>query len=362
MPTADAVLRLNDELAGRKVLSVYLNAEETDPALRRTWRVRLNSMLKALEEERSTAPREERKELAQAIRRIEEALDEYGGQLPQRGWIGFATAGALHYASPLVTPMPDLVRWEDGAHITPYVRAMKQARPVTTVVADRRQARILRYVYGDLSEERVLRAEEGVLEGGATGSSKRAAAHSGIRGESRDDAARRSDEVAMQRMIRDVLEILQAAGRAGHLLVVAGNNGVVAAIQRQLPARLHERMEALSGIRPDASLAELKEAIETAASGLSLRLQRALVEDVLDTTRSAGKACVGREHVERALDIGAVDVLVLSRNFARTDPLAAERLVDRALAQGATVEEISEAVSEELDRMGGVGGRLRFAA
>src|SRR5690606_28344345 len=105
MPTADAVLRLNDELAGRKVLSVYLNAEETDPALRRTWRVRLNSMLKALEEERSTAPREERKELAQAIQRIEEALDEYGGQLPQRGWIGFATADALHYASPLVTPM-----------------------------------------------------------------------------------------------------------------------------------------------------------------------------------------------------------------------------------------------------------------
>src|SRR5690606_33329345 len=113
---------------------------------------------------------------------------------------------------------------------------------------------------------------------------------SGIRGESRDDAARRSDEVAMQRMIRDVLEILQAAGRAGHLLVVAGNNGVVAAIQRQLPARLHERMEALSGIRPDASLAELKEAIETAASGLSLRLPRALGEDVLDTTRPAGKA------------------------------------------------------------------------
>lgn len=362
MPNQDEVLRLNQELAGTKVLSVYVSAEETDPAARRAWRVRLNGMLKALEEELKDADEAERTSARAAMALVREEVEGHSGQLPGRGWVVFATPDRLWYAGSLPVPMPDLARWEDGAHVAPYLRAMKQARPVTAVVADRRRARIYRYAHGELREEAEFWSEAAVSDGPTGGSSKRASTHSGLRGESRGDAAKRVEQASAQRLIREVLDALSAPGRDGNLLVLAGNSETTAALLAGLSERARERTLELAGTQADATPAELKAAVEEAASALSLRLQHALVEQVIDTTRSAGRACLGREHTERALSAGAVETLILSRTFARAEPGIAERLVDDALAQGATVEEISEAAAGELDREGGIGARLRFAA
>lgn len=362
MPSRDVVVQLNRELAGTKVLSVYLNAEETDPAERRAWRIRLNGLLKGLADGLVGAPEEERRAARAAAALLGQELARYDGLLPGRGWVGFATPERLWHAEPTPVPMLDQVRWEDGAHVAPYLRALKQSRPVTAVVADRRHARIFRYLHGELREEGVLWSDAAPADGPAAGGSKRASTHSGARGETRGDAARRSEEVATQRLFREVSDAVSASVRDGHLLVVAGNPENVAALLRAVPERARERTIDLPGVPTDATHAELKEAIEAAASALSIRLQRGLVGEVLEATRSAGRACVGREHTERALQAGAVDTLVLSRTFARAEPDAAERLVDRALEQGAAVEEISEVAAGELDREGGVGARLRFGA
>ncbi len=362
MLSHDEVVRLNQDLAGTKVLSVYLNAEETDPAARRAWRLRLNAMLKALEEGLKLAPAAERTSAAAAEALVREELERFSGQLPGRAWVGFATADRLWSIDSLPTPMPDLARWEDGAHVAPYLRAMKQARPVTVVLADRRRARIYRYSNGELREEREFLSETTTSDSTSGGSSKRASTHSGARGEARGDAAKRVEQAAAQRMIRDVLDALSEPAREGHLLVLAGHSETTSALLRALPERVRERAMEASATQTDATPAELKEAVESAASALSLRLQRALVGQVIDTTRSAGRACLGREPTERALQAGAVEILLLSRAFARAEPDVAERFVDQALEQGATVEEISEAVATELDREGGIGARLRFAA
>jgi stalled ribosome rescue protein Dom34 len=258
--------------------------------------------------------------------------------------------------------MPDLVRWEDGAHVAPYVRALKQSRPVTAVVADSRRVRIFRYQYDELREEGVIWSDATITDSSSAGSSNRASTRSGARGEPRGDAARRGEEVSTQRMLREALDALSQPVSDGHLIVVAGTSETTAAFVRALPERARERTIDVSGVPVEASPAALKEAIETAASALSLRLQQGLVEEILEATRSAGRACVGREQTERALQAGAVDTLVFSRAFARAQPDLAERFVDRALEQGATVEEIPEAVANELDGEGGVGARLRFTA
>src|SRR5690606_15327539 len=144
---------------------------------------RLNGMLKALDEGLKDAAEEERKAARAAAVRIRQALEGYDGLLPERGWVGFATVDRLVYAAPSPAPMPDLVRWEGGAHVAPYVRALKQSRPVTAVVADRRHARLLRYLHGELREEAVLWSDAALADGPATGGSKRASTHSGARGE-----------------------------------------------------------------------------------------------------------------------------------------------------------------------------------
>lgn len=359
MSNQDVVVQLNRDLAGTKVLSVYLNGEETDPAARRAWRIRLNGMLKEVED--SLGEEGEREAVRAAAALIGEELEQYTGLLPGRGWVGFATADRLWYAAPSTAPMPDLVRWEDGAHVAPYVRALKQHRPVTAILVDRSQARIFRYRRGELLEEQVIEAEGAEGDRPSAGAAKRPSSHTGARGESRVDAARRIEEVSTQRMLREVLDAVSGPGTERHLFVLGGNGETVAALIEGLPERARDRAAGIPGLRVDATLAEVKEAVEEAASALSLRLQKALVDEVLDTARSAGRACLGPERTDRALEAGAVDTLILSRAFARSRPDIAEHLVDRALEQGGTVEEISEAAAEELDREGGVGARLRFA-
>src|SRR5690606_9503924 len=130
-------------------------------------------------------------------------------------------------------------------------------------------------------------------ESASAGSSKRASTHSGMRGEPRGDAAQRSHEVSTQRMLREILDTVAEPVSIDHLLVVAGNPETVTALVRALPARMRARAIDIPGMRVDATPAELKEAIEAAASVLSIRLQRGLVEEVLDATRSAGRACLG---------------------------------------------------------------------
>ncbi len=360
MLNADAVIQFNQELAETKVLSVYLNGEETDPAVRRAWRVRLNGMLRDLYDALKDAPEAERRAAQRSADLLDHELDRHEGLLPGRGWVGFATPERVWHAAPTPAPMPNLVRWEDGAHVAPYLRALKQSRPITAVVADRRSARILRYLHGELSEQQVIRSDAALPDSLSAGSSKRASTHSGARGEPRGDALRRNEEVSTQRMVRDVVELVTELASSGHLLVLAGSSETSAAVLKALPQRVRDRTIELTGISADATIAELAPEIDAAASALSIRAQRALVDEILDVTRSAGRACLGREPTERALDAGAVDVLAISRAFVSAHPEVAERLVDRALEQGAAVEEIATVTAQELDREGGVGARLRF--
>jgi hypothetical protein len=56
-----------------------------------------------------------------------------------------------------------------------------------------------------------------------------------------------------------------------------------------------------------------------------------------------------------------VDTLLLSRTFIRAQPDAADQCVGSALAQDASVEELSEEGAARLDREGGgIGARLRY--
>lgn len=361
MLSHEEVLRLHNDLGKRMVLSVYLNAEESDPAERRAWRVRLNGMLKEQADGWAGGSSEEGKAARSAVDLLERQLTRYPGLLPEGGWVGFATAERVWYAGPTPAPMPDLVRWEEGAHVAPYVRALKQSRPVTVVVADQRHARILDYRQGEMKEEQVLWAESVIVDSSSAGSSKRAATRSGMRGAPRGDVAQRIGVVTTRRMLREVLDAVAEPIDRGHLLVLAGSAETTTSLLRALPERARERTIDLPGLTVDATPARLREGVEAAASTLSIRLQRALVDEILDTTRSAGRACLGLERTERALRAGAVDTLVLSRAFARAEPDLAEQLVDLTFDHGAGVEEISEAAAEELDREGGIGARLRFA-
>jgi hypothetical protein len=355
------IIGLHEMIGGGKALSVYLAASEENPAERRGWRVRFEAMIRELEGSLQGADESEVEAFGRAVELLDQELSGFSGQIPGRGWVGFATPVRVLYAGTSAAPMPDLARWSEELHIAPYIRALKQSRPVIVALADQRRARIHRYQFGALEREAVLHASFAAEEDDARGS-KRASTRSGLRGEPRTDAVQRAREISTQRLARELVEHLTRARDRDALLVLGGSLEMTASVQRQLADRSRDAALELSDINADATEAEIREAVDAAASEMSADLQEELVAQVIDATRSDGRACLGRERTERALQIGAVDTLLVSRTVGRNDPDLANRLFWTALEQGATVEEVANEAAAALDREGGIGARLRFAA
>jgi hypothetical protein len=80
------------------------------------------------------------------------------GAIGAPGWVAFITRTGVRLAEPVATPVPTLAVWGTGMCLTPYVRALKQARPVVVVVADARKARIYRCVAGALTRAETIQA------------------------------------------------------------------------------------------------------------------------------------------------------------------------------------------------------------
>src|SRR5690606_8319292 len=139
------------------------------------------------------------------------------------------------------------------------------------------------------------------------GSSKRAAGQSGMRGEPRAETAQRNEEVSAQRLLREVVDKVVSAAGDECLVAVGGSPEMAKHVFSSLPDRVQSRSLELSGLPTDATDAQLRDAIESAASTISERLQAELVHDVVETTRSDGRAALGLERTERALQVGAVE-------------------------------------------------------
>jgi hypothetical protein len=360
MLTHDKLVELYRALKPRKVLSIYVDADQHDPAERNKWRTRLerdiNLKRKALDRDD-----EERRAFDQAWGLLKERLEPFDAFVPDKGWVGFATDDHVWHAESVPVPMPDGVFWEEGMRVAPYVRGLKQERPVHGLLVDSQRARLFRYQAGDLVELEDLRADTFMGDPTDVGISKRATAFTGRRGETSTDLAQRVLENIQERMIKHVVEKLSHELATDGFLVVGGVPEVVARVRSALPRGLDERTLESPSLVVEMTLSEVKEGIQEQASRLTQRYQEELLGQVVDAARAGGKACLGSSDTTRALSEMRVDTLLLSRTFIRAQPDAADQCVGSALVQDAAVEELSEEGAARLDREGGgIGARLRY--
>ena len=117
----EKLMELYRELRQQKVLSVYLDVDQHNPAERNKWRVRLEHEIsrKGRELNGSAA---EREGFEQAWGLLRESLEGFESFVPDRGWVGFATPERVWYAEHVPVPMPDGVFWGDGIHVAPWLR------------------------------------------------------------------------------------------------------------------------------------------------------------------------------------------------------------------------------------------------
>jgi hypothetical protein len=361
MLSREELVELYRDLRGEKVLSVYLDGKTNDFSERHLWRRRLEHNVSETRRAVNGRAPEDTDGFGKAYSRVKEALQEYDQFLPDRGWVGFATPNRLVYGTAVRVPMPDLIRWEEGIRVAPYVRALKQDRLVVAVILDSRRARIFKYRDGTVGEPENLMAETFLGDLTDMNVSKRASSHSGVRGKTGTDAAQRFLGVGSERMMKELMDRVVDRTGDGGLLLVGGTPEAISAAVHHLPQSFGRRTLERPTLRLEMSDSEVRDEIENGASELNQRMQSELLDEVVDQARSGGRGALGPDSVEKALREGRVDTLLISRNFIRANPDYADHLVGAAFQHHGEVEELSSDGADRLDSEGeGLAARLRY--
>lgn len=359
MLTRERFRQLYRALRDEPVLSLYLEADQHDPAQRSQWRTRLRNEVSRLRDE-LRAREEDTEALDNAVARLEAELPGEGF-LQGRGWSGFITPHAVHYLEPVPFPVPTRVTWGRGPSLAHYLRGLKQLRHVVVVVADRRKARFLRYGAGMLEEETCLVAHGDVGDVSESGVRKAPSRATGTRGATAEELAERFLEVEADRLHQIVVDrMVDEAGGDGFVLL-GGPRETEARLKALLPRGFRKRSRVVTGLAMEESPEAMLPRVEAAVSELSRRLEDALLAEILDDAREGGRGRLGLRAVRRALRENRVDRLVLSQGFVEREPGLADRIVAEALDVGSEVELLVGEPALRLDEEGkGVGARLRY--
>ncbi|HEU4565999.1 MAG TPA: hypothetical protein VFS05_15170 [Gemmatimonadaceae bacterium] len=360
MPRPRDLHELAREHAGERVLSVYLDARVTDPAMRHTWRAALVTALRAARAE-ITDPRE-RADFDRAASFLDDPLPPIDGTWGAPGWVAFLAPDGPLYAAELPVRVPTIAVWRDGPIVSPYVRVLKQHRPVIVALVDSRSARLFRYAWGELTALPELTIEVAEERAPApTAPEPRAMSAPAPRGALGTERAHRRRRAHFQRLATSLsARLAELAGEDGWVLV-GGSSEWARVAAEALPAALAERTLVSATLDGDAAESTIALAAKEAATELRAERGRALLERLRERAGGGGRGVVGVAATQRALHAQAMELLLVTPELLRAEVRLAEDAVRAALAQGAEVEVLSGGAAEELDRAGGLAGRLRYA-
>lgn len=362
MLTAHELQDLARELDGVPVLSLYVDARVTDPAMRHAWRPAMAAELRA-QRERLTDD-EARAAFDRAAQFVEDPMPPLDGAWGTPGWAAFVTADGPHYAAALPVRVPTLAAWRDGPLVAPYLRALKQHRPVIVAVVGSRAIRLYRYALNELIPlpDLSISADEERGASSVKSPSPRGNALPAARGALATEHAARRQRAEFQRLATALAHRLgELAGHDGWILL--GGTPMWARLAADaLPAELADRVL----VSPELDHGDADDAIirlaKDAATSLRASQSSAMLNQLLERAGAGGRASAGVPATQRALHARAVDLLLLSQAFVAEQDTLAEDVVRAALAQSAEVEVLSGDAATQLDRAaGGIAARLRFA-
>jgi hypothetical protein len=297
---------------------------------------------------------------------VEDPLPPLDGTWGTPGWAAFVTADGPRYAAALPVQVPMLATWRDGPFVSPYLRALKQHRPVIVAVVDSRSAQLYRYALDELTELPAVALPTDDAAGGASAKphTPRGSAYPAARGALDTEHAARRRRADFQRLAALLSQrLVDLAGESGWLLI-GGTASWPRLAAEALPMELADR----TFVSPELDRGDAAEVIvriaKDAATTLRAAHSGALLDRLLDRAGAGdgGRATAGVPATQRALRARAVDQLLLSPEFVRGNAILAEDVVRTALAQSADVEVLSGDAAIRLDvASDGIAARLRFA-
>jgi len=361
MLTRDQLAEIYWGLEEEKVLTVYVDGVGRDPALRRVWRRRLGQELEKEAHRLQIENPEEKNQFDAAQEHLNKELEGFDAFLPGKGWVGFATADGIRHAETLPVQVPNLVRWASGPKVAPYIRGLKQLRPLAVVLVDSRRGRVFLYREGEVQELEDLRADTFLGDLMDPSPPRRTGRLSGTRGQTATDAAQRYLGEGTSRMLKRAREVCTDLIQPDGFLLLGGDQEAVSHLRSLLPKSLDRRILENPSLFVEMSDPEVKKAAAEGASALAKLRQNSLLEEIAERAYSGGNGSLGAEETVRALREGRVDILALSRGFVEANPDLADQCVCDAFHQGADVRVFSGESAGRLDALGGgVAARLRY--
>lgn len=357
--------RLNElvrELGATRVLTVYHGARVTDPAMRHAWRAALGAALQPVKN--GITDEAERAEFDRAAAYLDDPWPPIEGVWGMKGWAAFLTADGARYAGSLPVEPPTLAAWRHGPVITPYLRALKQHRPVIVALVDSRSAQLYRYALGSLEALPELSLAVPEAEPGAQErpQPKGGPSHPGPRGSLDTEALQRRKVAAFHRLALALgARLTELSGDDGWILI-GGTPEWARHAGDAVPAGYTGRVMVSPTLDHNAHGPVIAQAAKHAASELRAAQGHELVERILERSGAGGRGAKGVPAVQRAIHAGAVDLLVVSPHFLNSSELDVEEIIRAALTRGGDIEVLSGSAATELDeRSEGVAARLRFA-
>lgn len=359
IPTISALAKLQKTLDDQFALSIYFTARSTNPSQRNTWRAKLKSELRRLSKALANAGVAERRAF-DAAREAFEAMD-----IPELsradGVACFVTARGVQHVERLPFAVESAVTWGTGVALAPYVRALKQHRPVILAVADGKTAHLYRFQDDQLTELEKISVEPHLHHPTHMSARVGPKFHPGTRGVAGQDESQREWSAATDRMTRQLAQ--QLAHHAGEdaWVILGGRADVLHRTQEALPKGLLPRTGEASGITVQSPNHELERAARQGASALRDAADARDLQKLTNGGDERHAAAVGENAARRALDNASVARLYLSSRYVAENAERAETAVRSALDQGADIETVSGGASEALDAMGGIAARLRYS-
>jgi len=361
MLTYGNLVDLEHALRDKTVLSVYVNGENGDPATRDRWRADLRHSFDDIESWLRGSSHAERETFA-ACRDM--ALKELAGFSPttgERGWTGFFTADGPYHLGAVRVAVPTMAAWSTGPCVAPYVRALKENRPVLVAVVDSTQARLFRYVEGEVNLLETIERKATVDQPYHMGGPPRTGFHSGTRGRAGTDAAQKEDQNARDRMLADAASRIGALAADGAWIVIGGIPVVATSALGLLAPDLAARATRAEHLDVHATDAQVAECARESASKLRDADDLKRIEETVSAAEAGRAGAIGVVDTQRALERAQVRELFITQKFLENQAADADAAVRRAMDEGATVEHVSGEAAARVDALGGMAARLRYA-
>lgn len=354
---------LLQELADEHVLSVYVDGTSGDPGNPDSWRRVLANVVRDLRASLAATSPSSHAELDRCLSLLEDRLPSLREVPPVPGWVAFITASGVRHAAWLPARTPTQVSWAAGPRIAPYLRALKEHRPVIVAVVSTRQGRLYRYERGRLVHLDTIPVQaETRAKVPRPGSAPHHAHGPGARGQTGADAAQRVLDEGLARMVRAVAErIVREAGDDGWI-VIGGAPKAAALAMRALPPLAATRAIVSNALPVRAPVSVIRDEAARQASALRRAHELTRIDAVAEQWGADERGTMGIDATLRALGERSVEDLLVSTRFLVEHPDDTERVVRAALGQGASIEIVSGDSAARLDqRAGGIAAQLRFA-